>query len=205
MALLPQQPKQQRALLFSILGLAAAGLFWNYWETPEREEISTVTERVESLEAQNQAARIAAARGEEGLQENLATFERHIARLEQLVPSEQDVSELITDLNLTANRLDILGIDWIRNPEQPGPNYNLQTFDSNWVGEYHDVGRFLSEIANFERILTPIQLQLTVPQNPEDYAGYEAPVEAAFTLATYVLPQPGQAMPMDSTSMEGGE
>jgi type IV pilus assembly protein PilO len=204
MALLPQEPKQQRALLLLIVAIAAAGLFWNYWETPEREEIATATERVESLEAQNQAARIAAARGEEGLEENLATFERHIARLEELVPRAQDVPGLITDLNLQAERLDLEGLGFFSNPEQPGVAYNLQTFDMTWLGEYHDVARFLAEIASFERILTPVQLQLAVPANPALFPDYEAPVQADFTIMTYVLPPPGQALPMDSTTVEGG-
>ena len=205
MALLPQDPKQQRALLLLIVASAAAGLFWNYWETPEREEITQVTERVESLEAQNQAARIAAARGEEGLEENLATFERHIARLEELVPRQQDVPGLITDLELQAVRLDLEGLGFFTNPPQPGPAYNLQTFDYTWMGEYHDIGRFLAAIASFERILTPTQLQLSVPDDPSQFPDYEAPVRADFTIMTYVLPPPGQVLPSDTATVEGGE
>jgi Tfp pilus assembly protein PilO len=204
MALLPQEPKQQRALLGLIVAIAAAGLFWNYWETPEREEIATVTERVEALEAQNQAARIAAARGEEGLEENLATFERHIARLEELVPREQDLPRLISDLNLQADRLDLEPMGFFTNPEQPGVAYTRRTFDMSWVGEYHDVGRFLASIASLERIITPIQLQLSVPDDVTLFPDYEAPVLAEFTISTYVLPPPGQALPMDSTGVEGG-
>jgi Tfp pilus assembly protein PilO len=204
MALLPQEPKQQRALLALVLAIAAAGLFWNYWETPERAEIAAATERVEALEAQNQAARIAAARGEEGLAENLATFERHIARLEELMPREQDLPALISDLNLEADRLDLDAISLFTNPPQPGVAYTRQTYDMSWAGAYHDIGRFLASIASLERIITPIQLQLSVPDDPADFPDYEAPVLAEFTISTYVLPAPGQAPAIDSTTVEGG-
>lgn len=204
MALLPQEPKQQRALLLTIVAIAAAGLFWNYWVTPKQAEIAEATDRVEALEAQNQAARIAAARGEEGLEENLATFERHIARLEELVPRAQDVPGLITDLEFAAERLDLTPMSFYSNPEQLGASYNLRTYDYAWAGEYHDVGQLLATIASFDRIITPLQLQLRVPDQPELFPDYEAPVIAEFTIATYVLPAPGQAMPVDSTTVQGG-
>lgn len=204
MALLPQEPKQQRWLLVIIAAVAAGGLFWNYWHTPKEEEVLALTERVESLEAQNQAARIAAARGMAGLEENLATFERHIARLEQLVPRAQDMPSLIVDISTQAQRLDIDQLRWVPNPEEVGASYTRRTFESAWVGEYHDVGRFLASIATLERIITPTQLQLVEYENPEEYPDLESPVLAEFTFETYVLPQPGQVMPTDSTTVEGG-
>ena len=84
------------------------------------------------------------------------------------------------------------------------PNYNLQTFDYTWLGEYHDLARFLAEIASFERILTPTQLQLVVPNDPTLFPDYEAPVQADFTIMTYVLPPPGQTLPTDSATVGGG-
>lgn len=204
MALLPQEPKQQRALVFLILAIAAAGLFWNYWQVPKDEEVERLTERIESLEAQNQAARIAAARGMEGLEENLATFERHIVRLEELVPRAQQLSSLIVNINTVAERLDISSLSFVPNPAEVGESYTRRTFESTWVGEYHAIGQFLASIASLERIITPTQLQLSQYDAPAEYPDLEAPVLAEFTIETYVLPTPGQVPVIDSATVEGG-
>jgi len=204
MALLPQEPKQQRALVVIVLAIAAGALFWNYWQVPKDEEVATLTDRIESLEAQNQAARIAAARGIEGLEENLATFERHIARLEELVPRAQQLPSLIVDINTVAERLDISPLSFVPNPAETGESYTRRTFEYTWVGEYHAIGQFLASIASLERIITPTQLQLSEYDAPAEYPDLESPVLAEFTIETYVLPSPGQTMPTDSTTVEGG-
>ncbi len=204
MALLPQEPKQQRALVFVILAIAAAGLFWNYWQVPKDEEVERLSERIESLEAQNQAARIAAARGMEGLEENLATFERHIVRLEELVPRSQQLPSLIVDINTIAERLDIAALSYVPNPPEVGEAYTRRTYDLAWVGEYHAIGQFLASIASLERIITPTQLQLSQYDAPAEYPDLEAPVLAEFTIETYVLPTPGQVPVTDTTTVEGG-
>ena len=202
MALLPQEPKQQKALGGIIAGVAVAALFWNFWATPKAEEIFTLEERVENLEDRNQNARIQAARGEEGLEENLATFERHIRRLEQLVPRAQEVPTLLVDMTTEAERLDIEPINFTPNPEEPGIAYNRVTYDVSWVGEYHAMGQFLASIASLSRIITPIGLQLE-PYTGNDYPQYVAPVLATFTIETYILPTGGPAA-QASAGAEGG-
>jgi len=202
MALLPQEPKQQKALGGIIAGVAVAALFWNFWATPKTEEITTLTERIEQLEGQNQSARITAARGEQGLEENLATFERHVRRLEELVPRAEQVTSLIVDINNAAQRLDIEQENFTPNPEEPGIAYNRVTYDMAWVGEYHAMGQFLAEIASLSRIITPIQLQLERPPAGQ-YDQYESPVLATFTIETYILPSGTQAAP-DAGTGEGG-
>jgi len=204
MALLPQEPKRQRALVVIILAVAAGALFWNYWQVPKQEEAAAITDRVESLEAQNQAARIAAARGMEGLEENLATFERHIARLEELVPRAQQLPSLIVDINTVAERLDIAPLNFVPNPPEVGETYTRRAFEYSWVGEYHAIGQFLASIASLERIITPTQLQLSRYDAPSEYPDLDSPVLAEFTIETYVLPAPGQTPPADSTNVEGG-
>jgi type IV pilus assembly protein PilO len=186
-SLIPQDPKQQRYLVAIVLGIAAAGLFWNFWATPREEEIVVAEERVEALEGQNQQARIQAARGEAGLEETLATFERHVRRLEQLVPAGQELPQLITDIAMEAQRLGLESQMLVPGPEEPGVSYNRRTYEMGWVGEYHAVGEFLASIASLSRIITPINLSVQ-PWQGTPYPQFEAPVEAVFTIETYVLP-----------------
>ncbi len=203
MALLPQEPKQRKALGALIGAIAVAGLFWNFWTTPKAEEVTTLMERVEELEGRNNAARIAATRGVQGLEENLATFERHIQRLEQLVPNEGQVPTLLVDMNAEAERLDIEAISFVPGPEEPGVAYNRRTFEVAWLGEYHAMGQFLASIASLSRIITPIGLQLE-RYTGNEYPGYQAPVLARFTIETYILPTGSAAPAADPAAAEGG-
>jgi len=202
MALLPQDPKQQKALGGIIGGVALAALFWNFWATPKSEEVVLLTEQVEDLESRNQNARIQAARGEQGLEENLATFERHIRRLEQLVPRATQVPTLLVDIGTEAERLDIEQTNFQPNPEEPGIAYNRVTYEVSYVGEYHAMGEFLASIASLSRIITPIQLQLE-RYTDQNYPRYESPVLATFTIETYILPTGTSAAPETGTA-EGG-
>lgn len=204
MAIIPQEPRQQKALAALIGGVAVAGLFWNFWATPKAEEVLALTERVEELDGRNNAARIAATRGEQGLEENLATFERHVQRLEELVPRANQVPTLLVDINTEAERLDIEPISFVPNPEEPGVAYNRRTYDMVWVGEYHAMGEFLASIASLSRIITPIGLQLEPYQTPEQYPRFQAPVLATFTIETYILPTGNPAPVTDPAAGEGG-
>jgi Tfp pilus assembly protein PilO len=63
------------------------------------------------------------------------------------------------------------------------------------VGEYHDVGRFLSEIASLSRIVTPVQVDVQLYGQPQQFPDLESPVLANFRIETYVLPDPSAAPP----------
>ena len=64
MTLLPQDPKQQKAL--GAIVLLAAGLYglFTYWYSPRATALDELVERVDYLETRNRNAQIAAARGE---------------------------------------------------------------------------------------------------------------------------------------------
>jgi len=56
------------------------------------------------------------------------------------------------------------------------------------VGEYHDVGRFLTAVASLPRIITPTDMELDqftgAPPSPD----IQNPVVARFRIQTYVIP-----------------
>ena len=63
------------------------------------------------------------------------------------------------------------------------------------VGEYHAVGRFLTEIASLSRIVTPVQVDISVYGNPAAVPDMESPVQASFRIETYVLPDQAALAP----------
>lgn len=187
MALLPEDPKQQKLL---VAGLAVAAIlyaFWSYWYSPKREEIAGLEERLETLETQNRRAQILATRGRKELEERLQVYERHIARLEELIPRGEEVPELLDAMALEARRT---GVDLaLMRPEPPdeGEFYTRRSYSMGVIGPYHEVGRFLTSIASLPRIVTPVDLSLE-PTTGTTSAGEEVPmVEARFRILTYVL------------------
>ena len=71
------------------------------------------------------------------------------------------------------------------------------------VGEYHAVGRFLTEIASLRRIVTPKQIDISLYPQPETRPYLVSPIVATFRIETYVLPD-ALAMPQSETAGAGG-
>jgi len=65
----------------------------------------------------------------------------------------------------------------------------------NAIGEYHNVARFLTEIASLSRIVTPVELTVEPFQQPTMYPEYVSPILASFRIETYVLPEAAAAPP----------
>ena len=187
MALIPDDPKQKNALVVGLLFVVGLYLVNTYWRKDRLVEVVQGESRLEALENSNRSAEIIAARGGTALQERMAVYERHIAQLEALIPREEQVASLVNDLTLLARDLGV-ELDLIRpEPSEPSDFYTKHTFSLRVVGEYHDVSRYLTRVASLERIVTPIDLALSLFAAPDRFREYESPVQAEFRIQTYVI------------------
>lgn len=201
MALIPQDPRQQKLLIVLVLLLGGFYAFWEYLYTPQREEVTAAEARLESLQSQNRSAQVIAARGGRELEDRMQLYERHVRRLEQLIPAGEEVPALLNDLNDEARRMDVelYGID--PEPSQPGAFYTRETYSLRVLGEYHNIGRFLTAVASLPRIVTPVELSLSQFDDQEGITDFAYPVEVNFRIETYVLPEPQAPLP---ESAQGG-
>lgn len=191
MALMPQGRRQQYSALAVVLFVVGFYLFWVYLYTPGVEDLAVEQERLERLETSNRNAQITAARGGQNLEDQTALYERHVRALEQLVPASEEVSELLRTLT-TQSRSMAVDVNLIEpQPNQPGEFYTKEIYQLRVIGEYHDVGRFLTTVASLPRIITPVDLQL-LPlrenENTQRLLEFESPVQATFRIETYTLP-----------------
>ncbi len=202
MALLPQERPKQIALLIGIGAVAALYLVQTYWYTPRVIEIEVLQSRLAQLESRNLQAQVVAARGGGGLEERLAVYERHVDRLEQLIPESEEVPALMNSITIEAQRagVDLTGL----NPEASDPSelYTLQSYEIGVVGDYHAVGQFLTAVASLPRIITPVDLELETFEGGVVRSEMVAPVTARFRVETYVLA--GIGPPERSPSIEEG-
>lgn len=204
MALLPQEPRQQGALVAIVVALAGFYLFHEYVHAPVKTELDDMSTRLEALEAQNRTAQVTATRGGADLEARTALYERHVRRLEQLIPGNEEVPQLLTDIAALARRMDVNWADVIPEADILGPFYDKKSYSVRVEGEYHDVGRFVTAVASLPRIITPVNMDLQSGMEVQGNGDYESPVQASFQIQTYVVPPPG-SRPAPADTLPGSE
>jgi type IV pilus assembly protein PilO len=185
---LPDDPAKQKRVALAVLPFLVLGAYWYFLHGSYREEVERMETRLERLETRNAQARARASDSME-LEERLEHFERHIVRLEQLVPRSEEVSQLLNQIHQRAEQVGVEVARFTPGRTDPGPHYNRRTFEMTVLGSYHDIGRFLGEIGSLPRIITPTGLQLST----NNIARLEGTtLEASFRIETYVLPDAAQ-------------
>jgi type IV pilus assembly protein PilO len=187
MALLPKERHKQACLLVGILAIGLGWAFFEYWYTPRQAEVEALETRLVQLQDQNRRAQVLAARGATDLEEGLAIYERHLQRMEELIPREAEVPVLLRTITSEAMRAGVDMGSLRPEPSREGPFYTLDAYEMAVIGEYHDVGHFLTLVASLPRIMTPVDLELQ-PFTGAVAADMESPVVARFRLETYLSP-----------------
>ena len=188
MPLIPDDPKQKQALAAIAFTLALLYFANSLWYSGAIEEVVAEEARVETMEAQNRTAQALAIRAGADTEARMASYERHIAQLEQLIPESAEVAALLDQISNVEREVGVT-VNMMRpEAEEPGEFYNRQTFQMRVYGEFHDVGRFLTNIASLSRILTPIDVSLEAFTNPSG-GPYDSPVVVNFRFQTYIVPE----------------
>lgn len=192
MALIPEEPRKRSAILVVLAALAGIYFFYEHWYQPRAEEVERLEQRLTDLENQNRQARVVAARGGEDLEERLALYERHVGRLEELIPQTEEVPALLNAMALEARdtRVDLASIR--PEPARETDHYTMQSYEISVVGDYHNVGRYLASIASLPRVVRPVDLELSPFTGDPAMTGMAEPLVAQFRVQTYVIPsRPG--------------
>lgn len=190
----PTDSVQRNWMLGGLVCLVLIVPFRMYYVIPKQAANATVQTRVESLELQNRRAGALTARGGGDLQERMALYERHVARLEELIPGEEEVAVLLDDIQSRARLVDVDVQNLDPEPRETGGPYDKTAYAMTVVGEYHNVARFLTEIASLSRIVTPVQVDLSLYGSPTTHPDMVSPVQASFRIETYVLPDPAASL-----------
>jgi type IV pilus assembly protein PilO len=189
MALIPTEPKQQKALMAGIAALAVLYAANSFWLDPKRELVAADEATLEALEGSNRSAMLLATQGGRDLEERMALYERHISQLERLIPAQEQLSVLISDITSLGRSVGV-DIQSLRpDGSEPVGAYTKETYAWSATGEYHDVARFLTMVASMERIVTPVDMDIQVFDDPlGTVEGPTSPVLATFRIQTYVIP-----------------
>ena len=156
---LQKMPWYGQVAAFAVLGLGAAGAFYNWYAQGAQQAIEAQQAQLTSLRAEIDRGHVAEKRLPEFRRE-LASLEAQMLRLRAVLPDERDVADLLRRVQgmATQSSLTILGFT----PQA----VTKKTMYVEWPiglkleGTYHDLGLFLERVSKFPRIINVSNLKV---------------------------------------------
>lgn len=185
----------QQAKGFAIfLAVAAVGVYWYFLWNPKRidpvEGLVMIQQQIDSLQAAVDSARADLAAGTiESLEERIAGYESSLGVMRELVPSGNDLPNLIDTITSRATLRDVTVAQWTPLAVEPGVQFDIYRYRFSVFGHFDQVGEFLADVASLPRIMVPYEVALEpagelAQQAYADTTG--ALLEATFILRTFV-------------------
>lgn len=181
-------PQTRQKLMLGVLLVGGLGyLGYQHAYRPRADAIAVMEERLEALEIRNQTARMLVEnRGRDSIERQLRLYREQLARVENLIPSSEELPDLLDAISAEAQRtgVELTLIQPVGATQEQF--YTRRTYDLAVIGSYHQIGEFLTRVGSLPRIVTPINLNVTVQQ--DETRDGEPQLEAKFAIETYVLP-----------------
>jgi type IV pilus assembly protein PilO len=191
-----KMPWYGQVIASAVIGLGAAGAFWNFYAKTAQEAIQAQQAQLGGLQSEVQRG-LAAERRLPEFRKELASLESQMRQLRAVLPEERDVADLLRRVQgmATQSSLTILGFT----PKA----INKKNIYVEWPiglrleGTYHDLGAFLDRVSKLPRIINVTDLKVKALEKSNNGATIQA--EAIAT--TFVLietPAGEPAKPGDS-------
>ena len=197
-----QNPRTQKFILVGVVSAAVLYLFFfstfvpfgHRAYTAEKGDLET---KFEALSSDLNKARQTLSHKEE-IEETYRVLNSRWEVASKLLPEEREVAALLRQVTLVGRQS---GVEFhLFRPGNPIPGevYAEAPVQVQVAGGYHQVGTFLSEVANLERIVNVSNLKL---QANDDEDEPNRTVMASFTATAYML---NPAPPADAENASGG-
>ncbi|HKT09451.1 MAG TPA: type 4a pilus biogenesis protein PilO [Gemmatimonadaceae bacterium] len=194
---MPKGQREQSLVLVCVLAIAAIGLYWYMVYSPRSAALEKQQDHIETLVTMNQRAKSEMSKGNlSELRAQLATYQQNLSLIRTLVPAGNEVPALLEQVSTAARRagLDLASVD--PQPVQEGSNYDTYRYGIAIVGGYHQLAEFFANVGSLQRIVLPVNVQLTLSTNANAKASHSAPgqavIEAHFQLQTFVTHNPAE-------------
>jgi type IV pilus assembly protein PilO len=190
MALLPQNPRDQRLLIVAVLSIGLAAVYQQLVWSPKAQELHAIEVRLDTLDSLNKIAQAEFAKGNATkIRQEADAFARELSVLRRLVPTENEVPGLLESISTAARRAGLEISDVQPDGVLNGDAYDTYRYKLGVTGPYHQVSQFLANIGSLSRIVAPINVTLTPssrvngeikPKKGEQF------LDAKFGVQTYV-------------------
>lgn len=175
--------KMQQHLIVLVL-FAAGGIYayYSYLLGPLKAKYQTSLDTLRTTETRLGEMR---RRAQElpKLKAEMALLEKEVTDLEQLLPRDREIPDLLRTITKTAHRYHLKITSLTPSPIVPQNNYNEVPFQITLQGSYHSLAFFLAELGQEPRILSARNIGYTAgPVSKEGTL-----VSVTFTLVAYTF------------------
>lgn len=189
MALFPNTPAEQYRLLGILVAVGAAVLYWLYVYSPRQRELDAVENRLAEIQTFERGAETRTGILEE-IRRAVRARERELDALRRLIPERAEVAALYQSIAVQSRSrgLELVSVS----PTSPQPDESGQFLRQEWEmtveGAYHEVARFMTEVASLDRIVRPAVVEVS-PTGDRQTLPTELRVE--LRLETFIFPPEG--------------
>jgi len=188
MALLPTKQRDQVMVLLTILAAAIVGLYWYFVFDPKSTELDKLAAHVDTLDMRNQQAKSELAHGTvEQIREQARASRENLDLMRTLVPAANEVSSLIDQVSTAARRtrLDVGALE--PEPVIEGELFDTYRYRMRMNGSYHDIAQMLTNIGSLNRIVSALDLHLTLAGSGPGAQPGKQMLLSTFEIQTYVV------------------
>ncbi len=201
MALLPQNPRDQKLVIVAMLAIGLAVVYQQLVWTPKNAELTKIEARLDTLDSLNKLAKLEVAKGTAAkMKVEAVAYSRELGVLRHLVPTENEVPALLESVSSAARRAGLELADVQPDGVVNGDQFDTYRYKLGVTGTYHQVAEFLANVGSLPRIVAPINLALV----PTTRTGEHKPkkdeqfLDARFQIQTYVAH--GSVKPASATA-----
>lgn len=189
MALLPQNPRDQRLAIVALLALGLGYVYYQYYWSPKHDDLHTIEVRLDTLDSLNKIAKLEVAKGSASkMKAEAEGYSRELGVLRHLVPTSNEVPPLLESISNAARSAGLTLSEVAPDGVVQGDQFDTYKYKLGVVGPYHQVGAFLANIGSLPRIVAPINLSLspTARATERKPKKNEVFLDAKFGILTYV-------------------
>jgi len=171
--------------VFAVIGLAGAGVFWNFYAKPAQDSIDQRKAQLDQLQANIQRG-LATARQLPQFRKQVADLTLQLDRLRPVLPEEKDVADLLRRIQGMATQSNLTIRGFTPNAVATKAMYAEWPIGLQLEGNYHNLGGFLERVSKFPRIINVTAIHIKA----RDTGGPANSITADCTATTFVLIEP---------------
>lgn len=161
MAIMPQNPRDQRLVVVAILALGLAGVYQQLYWTPKQDELKKTETAVNTLDSLNKLAKLDVSKGSAAKMKLEADeYSRQLLALRRLVPTSNEVPPLLESISSAARHAGLELSEVSPDGVVQGDQFDTYKYRLGVIGPFHEVADFLTNIGSLPRMIAPINLSL---------------------------------------------
>ena len=189
MALLPQNPRDQKLVILAILAIGLAAVYQQLVWTPKNQELQQVEVRLDTLDSLNHLAKLEVAKGTASkMKVEADAYARELSLLRHLVPTTNEVPPLLEAISNSARRAGLELSEVAPDGVVNGDQFDTYKYKLGVTGSYHQVAQFFANVGSLPRIVAPINVTVipTGKTGESHVRADEQLLDAKFGIQTYV-------------------